>query len=107
MDKKLKTARLAGWIFGTLFVVAVGVILYQHAKLAELESPLNRNLSAQQDIIREDCSAKDAESQARCADDLQKLADLLAQFSKSVVGTSTPIHAGTSDIEIQPIPTKK
>jgi transcriptional regulator of NAD metabolism len=41
----------------------------------------DENVTVQRDLIREHCSQTDASSQEACAKDLQKLSDMLREFS--------------------------
>lgn len=105
MQQKLNTARvIIGFLVAALIICAV-VIWNNNQTIAKLEAPGKQNISAQADVIRTDCSASDADSQARCADDLQQLSDLLAKFSKTMhSGTTTPVSGAVSNIQIDKLP---
>lgn len=106
MEKKLATARTLAWIFGILLAIAVIVAWNDTRTISKLEAPGKQNITAQQDTIREDCAASDADSRARCADDLQRLSDLLAQFGKQRAGTTTGVSGSVKNVQIEPLPTK-
>ena len=108
MQQKLTTTRYLAGFFAVLLIIALVVIWNDHQKIVALQSPAQQNLSLQQDKIREDCSATDADSQIRCADDLQNLSDLLAKFSKTRGGATAtvPVRGALNNIQITPLPTK-
>ena len=110
MQQKLATMQIIAGLLGILLVIAIIVVVNQHKTITELKCPAKQNITAQRDIIREDCTATDPNSVERCADDLQALSDLLAQFSKAVhTGTSTPIKGldgAVNNIKIDKLPKK-
>lgn len=107
MEKKLATARMFAWILGILLVVALVVIWNDSRTISDLKNPARNNITAQQDIIREDCSANDPDSRARCADDLQHLSDLLNSFAKQKNGTTTSVSGAVNNLQIEQLPVKK
>ena len=94
MEKKLTTARTIAVLLAILLVITAVIIYNDNKTIAALKAPAQMNITAQRDIIREDCTASDPASQAKCGDDLQSLSDLLAKFSKNMhtgaLATTTP-----------------
>lgn len=91
MQKTLATTRAIAIALGVLLIIAIIVIVHDHGVIKELRSPAQQNISAQADIIRQDCAGTDVTSQEKCANDLQALSDLLGKFSKNMhAGTTTP-----------------
>jgi hypothetical protein len=110
MQQKLVTTRWIAGVLGVLLVIAIIIIWNDHKTITALEAPARQNITAQRDIIREDCTATDADSRLKCADDLQSLSDLLAQFSKTIhtgsASSTLPVQSGVSNVQLAPIPTK-
>lgn len=78
---------MVAWVFGLLLAIALIVIAVEHQTIKKFQGP-GGNITAQQDFIREDCAGLDADSKSRCADDLQRLSDLLSQFARKATTTS-------------------
>jgi hypothetical protein len=84
MQKQLATMRMIAIALALFLVIAIIVIVNDRTTISRLRSPAQQNITAQRDIIREDCAGTDADSQKKCADDLQSLSDLLGEFSKNL-----------------------
>ncbi len=115
MEKKLVATQFIALGLVLALIIAAFVIWNQHQAIVALKAPAAQNITMQRDIIREDCSKSDADSIARCADDLQSLSDLLAQFSKTrTAGTPVPVKATvtgssgvhSSNIQVITVPAK-
>lgn len=92
MEKKLSTLRAVAAILAVALVIAIIVIINDHSTITGLKASTAQNLTAQRDVIREDCAATDPASVQQCATDLQGLSDLLGQFSKNMhAPTTTPL----------------
>lgn len=69
-------------VLAILLIIALVVIYSDHKTIKNLQS--QANITTQRDVIREHCTSEDPEVRKLCADDLQKLSDLLGQFSKTL-----------------------
>jgi len=108
MEKKLATARTLAGILAILLVIAIIVIASDQKTISELRAPAMQNITAQQDIIREDCTASDPSSQERCAQDLQNLSELLGKFSKqraaNAAATTSAVQGTVNNVQIEKLP---
>jgi hypothetical protein len=93
MEQKLATTRVIAGALAVLLAIAIVIIINDHKAIADLRSSGRQNITAQRDIIRQDCAATDPSSVERCAQDLKNLSDLLAQFSRHPqANTPLPTH---------------
>jgi cell division protein FtsX len=104
MQKTLATTRTIAVILAIALLVALGVIWNDQSTIKDLKDPNKQNITLQGDVIRQDCTATDATSQAKCADDLQNLSDLLSRFKKS--GTSAiqgNVQGSVQNVQVVPV----
>lgn len=89
-------------VLGGALIISLLVIWNDHKTIKALQDPAHQNITAQRDIIREDCSATDPVSKEKCADDLQALSELLGEFSKTLpAGVES---GGVSNIKVNSVP---
>lgn len=99
MEKKLTFARTLAAVFGAALVIALIVIWNNHTTIKELQDPNRNNITVQRDLIREACSGNSPADVERCADQLQRLSELLTEFSKGLpVNTLNQASGGTFNV---------
>ncbi len=105
MEKKLTLAYALAVILALMLVAAILFIIKDHKTIQTLKADAAQNITAQRDVIREDCSASDAGAAKRCADDLQNLSDLLSKFQvTNPTATTTRMKADLNNLKLETLP---
>jgi signal transduction histidine kinase len=83
-QKKLTLAWTVAGILAVLLVISLFFLMNQPKDLDTVLQEGKEDVTAQRDQVAEACNGSDAQSKARCQDELQELADILRDFSKDI-----------------------